>query len=357
MPLERLRVDGLRVLKDVDCRLHPKRNYFFGPNGAGKTSLLEACYLIGRGRSFRTRQTRKLIQHGKSSLSVVVDHRAGERVSRIGVQVDAEGLTYRIDRQGGMSVTDVARIFGVDVIDPSIHRLIEGGPSERRRFVDWGVFHVEHGYLELWKRYRRILGQRNAALKARTPRAGLEPWNQALAETGEAVSAMRVRYVERLAEAASEIADRLVGRRLHVELRPGWQGSLAAALRDGQERDAALGHTQAGPHRADLAVRLEGHSAADEASRGQQKLIAAALVIAHVREASAAAGRSGILLVDDPAAELDRGALGRLMAEVEALPSQLIVTGLSPELLPVDTRYPMFHVEQGRVRECYNAAI
>src|SRR5690606_18398181 len=156
----------------------------FGPNGAGKTSLLEACFLVGRGRSFRTRQTRKLIQHGRSSLSVTVDHRSAEGVRRIGLKVDPEGLSYRIDRQKAASITDVARILAVDVIDPSIHRLIEGGPSERRRFIDWGVFHVEHTYLELWKRYRRILGQRNAALKARMSRAGLEPWTRALTETG-----------------------------------------------------------------------------------------------------------------------------------------------------------------------------
>lgn len=350
MPLERLRVDGLRVLTGVDCRLHPERNYFFGPNGAGKTSLLEACFLVGRGRSFRTRQTRKLIQHGRSSLSVTVDHRCAEGVRRIGVKVGPEGLSYRIDRQKGASITDVARILAVDVIDPSIHRLIEGGPSERRRFIDWGVFHVEHTYLELWKRYRRILGQRNAALKARMSRAGLEPWTRALTEAGEAVSAMRAEYVARLGQAAAEIAGRLLGRRLEVVFRPGWQGSLADALRDDLERDVALGYTQAGPQRADLAVRLEGHQAADEASRGQQKLIAACLVIAHVREAWAAAGRSGVLLVDDPAAELDRGALERLLKEVEALPSQLLITGLSPDLLPVDPRFPMFHVEQGRVR-------
>lgn len=357
MPLERLRVDGLRILSDVDCRLDPKRNYFFGPNGAGKTSLLEAFFLIGRGRSFRTRQTRRLVQHGQAGLSVHVEHRLGDRLRRIGLKFDAAGMAYRIDRQPVASVTEIARCFAVDVIDPGVHRLIEGGPSERRRFVDWGVFHVEHSYLEVWKRYRRVLGQRNAALKARVGSIGLVPWNRALIQTGEAVAAMRARYVERLAVAAAEIGERLLGRRLHIELRPGWQGTFAVALREGEERDVALGHTQVGPHRADLLVRLEGHSAADEASRGQQKLIAAALVIAHVREASGAAGRSGILLVDDPAAELDRGALGRLMGEVEALPSQLLVTGLSPDLLPVDTRYPMFHVEQGRVRECYNAAI
>lgn len=351
MPLERIRVDGLRILTGVDCRLHPRRNYFFGPNGAGKTSLLEAFYLAGRGRSFRTRQARKLIQHGRDELSVVVDHRAGTDSHRVGIRVGPDGIAVRMDRQGGVSITDVARIFGVDVIDPSIHRLIEGGPSERRRFLDWGVFHVEHQYLDQWKRYRRVLGQRNAALKAGGPRGALEPWDGALAESGEAVSSARGAYVARLASAAREIGERLIGRPVRLEYRPGWRGSLADALREGFERDAAAGHTQAGPHRADLAVRLEGRSAADEASRGQQKLVAAALVIAQVREGSAASGRSGILLVDDPAAELDREALGRLMAEVEALPCQLIVTGLAPNLLPVDSRFPMFHVEQGRVRE------
>lgn len=351
MPLERIRVDGLRILQDVDCRLHPERNFFFGPNGAGKTSLLEAIYLIGRGRSFRTRHSRKLIQHGRSSLSVVVDVRSGPGTKRIGVQVGPEGVEYRIDRQGGVSVTDVARLMAVDVIDPSIHRLIEGGPSERRRFMDWGVFHVEHRYLELWKRYRRILGQRNAALKARTPRSGLEPWNHALVEAGEAVSDLRAAYIERLAVAAGEIAERLLGRPLQVEYRAGWQGSLAEALREGHERDAALGHTQAGPHRADVSIRLAGAAVAEEASRGQQKLIAATLVIAHVREVAKSGTRSGILLLDDPAAELDASALRRLLTEVQALPCQLIVTGLAPELLPIDAGYPMFHVEQGRVRE------
>ncbi|MBN1238062.1 MAG: AAA family ATPase, partial [Gammaproteobacteria bacterium] len=163
MPLERVRVEGLRCLVGVDCRLHPRRNFFFGPNGAGKTSLLEAVYLLGRGRSFRSRHARRLLCHGRDELSVYAELRAGDDLRRIGVRFAAGQLEFRLDRAPVAGVTDIAALVRVDVIDPSIHSLIEGGPSERRRFIDWGVFHVERSYLPAWRRYRRALGQRNAA--------------------------------------------------------------------------------------------------------------------------------------------------------------------------------------------------
>jgi len=359
VPLQRIRVDGLRILKDVDCSLDPRRNYFFGPNGAGKTSLLEAFFLVGRGRSFRTRQTRRLVQHGRDELSVYIEHCDGEPVTRIGARFDKDGIAFRVDRQPVASVTEIARRFAVDVIDPGVHRLIEGGPSERRRFLDWGVFHVEHDYLTAWKRYRRVLGQRNAALKAGADRATLEPWDRALIEAGDAVSAARRAYVDGFAPVAEGVAERLLGRKLEVRYRPGWRAgiSFADALAESLERDRTLGHTTPGPHRGDLSLRLDGSDVADGASRGQQKLCAAALVVAQVREASARGRRDSVLLVDDPAAELDRGSLTRLLTELEGLDAQLILTGLSEELLPVDRRFPMFHVEQGRVRQCYNESI
>ena len=359
MPLERIRIDRLRILEDVDCRLHPERNYFFGPNGAGKTSLLEAIHLLGRGRSFRTRQTKRLVQHGRETLAVFAELQVGGEAHRVGVSFGSAGLEYRIDRRPGASVTELARLLRVDVIDPGIHKLIEGGPSERRRFLDWGVFHVEHNYLDQWKRFRRVLGQRNAALKARAEASALAAWSHALAEPAVAVDDARRRYTVQLAAAAKEIGGRLLGQPLTVEYRRGWRSgvSFIEALEESAERDRAFGHTQIGPHRADLFVTAGDGALSEEASRGQQKLAAAALVIAQVRVAASTGDRNGTLLVDDPAAELDRAALGRLMMELEGLPSQLILTALSRELLPPDERFPVFHVEQGRVERCYNASI
>lgn len=354
MPIERLRVAGVRCLDDVDCALHPRKNFFFGPNGAGKTSLLEAVYLLGRGRSFRTRQTRRLVQHGRDELTVYAELLVGGELRRFGARFSAGDMSFRIDRQPARGVTDIARLLRVDVIDPSVHRLIEGGPSERRRFIDWGVFHVEPSYLDDWRRYARALGQRNAALKRAVKGAAAEAWDRAVIEAADRVDAARRRYVERLAPGVAATGQALLRQDVAITYRPGWRSGIgfADALAESRERDAAAGFTQVGPHRADLAVSLGAAAVADEASRGQQKLAAATLIIAQVREREG--DRETVLLVDDPAAELDRGALDRLLGELETLRSQQIYTGLSADHLPHDADYPMFHVEQGHIKECYN---
>ena len=81
-------------------------------------------------------------------------------------------------------MAQLAELLPVHAIDPSMHALVEGGPSERRRFLDWGVFHVEPRYLDAWKRYRRVLSQRNAALKRAASGAELRPWSMALGGGG-----------------------------------------------------------------------------------------------------------------------------------------------------------------------------
>lgn len=350
MPLTRLRVDGLRILRGAELELDARRNYVLGPNGSGKTSLLESIYLLGRGRSFRTRQSRKLIHHGLAALTVYAEQVHGAEHHRLGVQVDSQGIAFRVDREPVGSVTALAQRIAVDVIDPSVHRLIEGGPVERRRFMDWGVFHVEHGYLDAWKRYRRALGQRNAVLKDQGRDADLDLWERGLVEAATAVDQARAAYVEALAPRVAEVGQRLMRRELRVEYRRGWRAGAdyAAVLKAARERDRQMGFTQSGPHRADLLIQLDGTAAVDEASRGQQKLASAALVIAQV--GSGADSRDGILLVDDPAAEIDRGGLERLMAELAGLRCQQIVTGLTAEALPIEPGAPVFHVEQGRVQ-------
>ncbi len=88
----------------------------------------------------------------------------------------------------------------------------------------------------------------------------------------------------------------------------------------------------------------------ETASRGQQKLVAAALVIAQVRVFERQTGRQSTVLVDDAAAELDQAAQGRLLEALDGLESQLVLTGLSLDALRPEPGVPVFHVEQGRVR-------
>jgi DNA replication and repair protein RecF len=276
----------------------------------------------------------------------------------LGIAISGEGLEIRIDQEAAPGMVELASVLRADVIDPSVHRLIEGGPSERRRFLDWGVFHVEPNFLSGWRRYRRVLSQRNAALKSGSTGPAVRVWDQALAESAAAVDAARTAYVAQLAPRVGRAGQELLGGALDIEYSPGWRkgSSLEEALATGRERDERLGFTQAGPHRADLILRLRGESLEERASRGQQKLAAAALVVAQAHALADTKG-TGLLLIDDPAAELDKAALERLLAVLSATSVQLVLTGLSETQLPPDPRFPVFHVEQGRVQEWYNSAV
>lgn len=351
MALTSLRVTSLRCLEHVEIELDSRRNYLFGANGAGKTSVLESAYVLGRGRSFRTRQLRKLVRSGDAGFTVYGEVRDDSfGVRRLGVAIEQSGLVKRLDGAPA-EMGQLARVFPVHAIDPGLHALIEGGPSERRRFLDWGVFHVEHGYLAEWRRYRRLLGQRNAALKTAGP-AELRSWTIALGEAGVAVDRARRAYVSSLTGPTAATGEALLGQPIGLEYRSGWarDAALEAVLTANESVDRAAGTTTAGPHRADLRILIESRGVRDEASRGQQKLVAIALVVAQVAVHFDLTGTRVTVLVDDPAAELDRLRLERLLGTLDALPAQLVITTLGLEALPVPAGFPVFHVEQGRIR-------
>jgi DNA replication and repair protein RecF len=357
LPLSRVRITTLRCLRQVELELDPGRNYIFGANGAGKTSLLEGLFVLGRGRSFRTRQMRRLVRHGEDGFAVFGEVDVGGVQRRLGVAYHAGRLEKKIDGQPAVGMAQLASLLPVHAIDPSMHAIVEGGPSERRRFLDWGVFHVEPGYLDAWKSYRRVLSQRNAALKRSASSQELRPWSTALAEAGDVVDACRRRYLDRLALFVSEFGRRLLDRALVIDYRRGWAADqrLDEVLSAGESRDRQAASTEAGPHRAELVLRLDERRVQGEASRGQQKLTAAALILGQVAVESAERPHRSVVLVDDPAAELDALSLERLIAAIAGLPAQLVFTALTPEHLAPEPGFPTFHVERGEVRR-YNVA-
>ena len=132
MPLEKIRIEGFRCLTAVDIELHQARNYLFGRNGAGKTSFLEAIYLLGRGRSFRTRQNRRLIQHGSNGFSIYGEYRTDTTRRRLGVALDADGFQVRLDGESARGMSALATVLPVHVIEPKMHRLMESVLEEQR---------------------------------------------------------------------------------------------------------------------------------------------------------------------------------------------------------------------------------
>jgi DNA replication and repair protein RecF len=337
MTLRRMQVTDFRCLHQGDLELDDQFTLISGPNASGKTSLLEAIYVLGRGRSFRTRRLDQLIRTGAERLVVFGESEVRERRVTLGVEASAEGVRARIAGSRAESLAELAAVLPVQIIDPEIHRLIEEGPSRRRRFLDWGVFHVEPRFVGHWQKYQQALRQRNAALRAGPSRSAVSAWDTDLIRYGSLVTEARQRYVEMLTPVAIEVASRLLGMDLSLGYRTGWSREMdfPQALERSWGHDQELRSTQVGPQRAELMIKLGGAPARDRISRGQQKLLAAVLLISQVKLFDSEAVQPTLLL-DDPAAELDAEHLSAFIGEVRAQPLQLVVTTLSEALTELD---------------------
>lgn len=361
MLLSELTIRDLRCIELSELSLHPGRNLIWGGNGSGKTSLLEAIFLLGRGRSFRTRNSERLVRHGQERLVVFGRTESSGLegsglLHAVGVEVHRrEGTRARVDGATVGSLADLSRVFPVQVIDPEIHKLIEEGGRRRRRWLDWAVFHVEPRFADWWMRYGRAVRQRNAALRARN--GGTKAWDTEVAALGERISEARRGVMEQMQGPWREVLAGLDCPIAELQYFRGWgaQHSLVEALEASRARDELRGVTQAGPHRADVLIRVDGKAAREVLSRGQQKLTAVALTLAQLRMLKAVSGTVPTLLLDDPAAELDSAHLAHFVREIARVGCQLVITSLQPQTPAFEAPDRVFHVEQGRVGR-YNAS-
>ncbi len=350
MTLRRVQVTDFRCLHQAEVDLDPQFTLISGPNASGKTSLLEAIYVLGRGRSFRTRRLHHLIRSGCERLTVVGDVEIPGRV-RLGIEGSQAGMRAKIAGEWASSLAELASAFPVQIIDPEVHRLIEEGPSRRRRFLDWGVFHVEPNFVGHWQNYRLALKQRNAALKAQQPRAIVSAWDGDLIRYGDLLTEARSRYVAQLAIEGNGLSQALLSMELGIGYRRGWDANLT--LREALDRswtsDQEFGSTQVGPQRAELTLRLDGLLVKDRISRGQQKLLAATLLIAQLKLFPQDSPVRPTLLLDDPAAELDSERLAEFIHEIRAQAVQLVVTTLHPEFSAFGTPGHRLRLDRGAV--------
>lgn len=356
MKFESLRLNGLRCLDDVAISLAPGINVFTGANGAGKTSILEAAFMLSHARSFRSGSKDVLLKRGASSLSIFAELRTADgRLHRLGLGRESGRWIARVNGETASTLGALVQQCAVVCFEPGSHALIAGGSEERRRFLDWGVFHVEQEFLVAWRRYQRALKQRNALLRSNglLDDAVMLPWERELAATGQDIDAFRIAYLDRLRPIVSRYAQALLPELGQVELRyrRGWDEAetLEAALAGRRGRDIARGHTTIGVHRADWSVAFENAPLREHLSRGQEKLTALACLLSQAALYAEIRGEWPVVCLDDLASELDRTHQRWVVDQLLAADTQVLLTGTDVPHALTDTSATLFHVEQGQV--------
>ncbi|WP_194437317.1 DNA replication/repair protein RecF [Vibrio fluminensis] len=358
MPLSRLIIKQFRNIKACDIQLSAGFNFLIGPNGSGKTSVLEAIYLLGHGRSFKSSLTGRVIQNECDELFVHGRFLNSDQFELpIGINKQRDGTTeVKIGGQSGQKLAQLAQVLPLQLIHPEGFDLLTDGPKHRRAFIDWGVFHSESAFYDAWGRFRRLSKQRNALLKTARSYRELSYWDQEMARLAENISQWRAFYVEQMNSKAEQLCREFLPEfDIQLKYYRGWDKDTPyqQILEKNFERDQALGYTFSGPNKADLRIKVNGTPVEDVLSRGQLKLMVCALRVAQGQLLTEMTGKQCIYLIDDFASELDSQRRKRLADCLKETGAQVFVSSITEGQIAdmYDDKGKMFHVEHGTIEQ------
>ncbi len=357
MTIKQIQVSHFRNLMQISSELSPRFNVFFGDNGSGKTSLLEAIYVLSHAKSFRTHLMPQLVQKNQEKLTIhakLLDEQ--QNLTSIGFERCLQGHSrIHINGENCFRTADIAQMLPMLIINPDSYHLVEAGPQYRRKFLDWGLFHVEQSFFSVWRTLQRIIKQRNAALKKRMPLRQIKVWDQELISSAESIDQLRRQYFKDLGPILIVLLAELpFFDDFSSQYCRGWpdNDSYADVLEQALEHDLAMGYTRYGPQRADMKLFMAGAPAGAVLSRGQQKILVNALFLAQGILLAKKTGKKCIFLIDDLPSELDEQHRAFLIDKLSELNAQVFVTGVARhDLQPHFQHVPhnMFHVEHGKI--------
>ena len=352
MHLKHLSLTNFRSLTRLDAELPRRAVVLVGQNAQGKTSVLEAIYFLAAFTSFQTHADRQIVNfhEAKNPLAVtrlVADYQRGKTKHRLEVRlileptgVNGQRLRKEVLLDGVKKhISDIMGHFNAVIFVPQMSQIIEGGPDERRRYLNLALAQAVPSYARVLSEYSQALTQRNALLKALSEGSGnssqLEVWDEALVKFGAQIILWRIQAIQEIERLASRVHHELtrgaeilrlayepaydplpkpdgqLGLKLDtaidrssIELKEIQEGFLAK-LKQIRGEEIARGVTTIGPHRDDLRFVINKADVSDYGSRGQIRTTLLALKLAEVEWMKERTGEYPVILLDEVMAELD----------------------------------------------------
>lgn len=364
-----LNIDSIRLINfrnyyDINLELNKNINIFVGKNAQGKTNLLEAIYLCGQGKSFRTNRDRDLININKNEAYIGAKIKLDgiERLVEIKLEKDRP-KRIKINKIELKNIKELHSGLNVVVFSPDDLKLVKEGPAERRNFLDNILSQIKPVYKYNISKYYKILFQRNNLLKTNKYKPNyknlLEIFDVQLIKIGKEIILSRAEFIEKFTPIVENYHRKLTTGKEELRLqyvsnvnfpdKDTIEKYFLEQLNENLERDFITGNTSVGPHRDDIQLQIDGLNARTFASQGQQRTIVLSIKLSEVEMIKREKGLYPILLLDDVFSELDEDRRKYLTHSFKEMQTIITTAHISDMDKIGETEKSLFYIEKGNI--------
>ncbi len=323
MSFSKIHLNNFRSFKSSSFNLG-KNNLILGKNGAGKSSLLEAIFFIISKKSFRT-----------SSLNAMVNFESS--FFKVDAILNEEKFSFTKDLSSSIKSIEgnSQNNFLPLILNNFSLNLLEAPKENRRSFIDYLMFHVEHDYKTNHLKFKKALAQRNRALK-KSSSSELKSWTKVFIDLSQKLTKMKLEFIDSFLKSFPTFVETLSipkglkdkFKSISITYDKGWKDNLLAELRESFVKDQARGFTSLGPQTSDLSVKINKQDSGNILSRGEQKLLILLIYLFFIKAYNDLRPNKTIFLLDDLPSELDEKNLDLALNLLQSADCQLFITSL-----------------------------
>ena len=353
MYIEKIKLQKFRNYEQLELDLNKNINIIYGNNAQGKTNILEAIFLSGFGKSFRTKKEKEMIKFNEQSSLVEIFYKKKDRDGKVKIEI---GNKKQISLNG-IKLKKLSELLGninIVIFTPDDINILKDGPAERRRFLDMMIGQLRPNYVYNLNMYLKTIEQRNNYLRQiseeNKPENMLEIWDEKLAEYGEKIYIYRNEFINKIAKKINNIHKNITDakEKIKIEYLSNCDNkeNYLKLLNERRKLDIIKGFTTKGIHRDDFVIYINDKEVSTFGSQGQNRTAVLSLKLSELQVVYDEIGEYPILLLDDFMSELDEERRKNFLNNIKS--TQVILTGTDKiELSGVE--YSLFNVKEGKI--------
>ena len=309
MYINQFTATSLRSLDFITLNPNKHINIILGKNNAGKTSVLEGIFYASSLKSFKSVPPASLVANKSNELKILIKYSKISENAAISIEKSLKSSIVKKINDERASTKQLLEAFPVLALNFGSSNIISGSSEDRRSLLDWGSFHVEHSYLDLYKDYSKSLKQRNSLLK-KNELSNIDYWTELVSSLGSKIGTIRNAYFNELNAMFENIKVEMQNllpniyadiKESKITYNQGWPTdlSLKESLKNNLTKDMVLKHTTTGPHRADIIFSAGPGDLKNVSSMSTQIISSLLVIMSQARVFHVKHEHSPIILIDD----------------------------------------------------------